>query len=315
MLDQTKMRAVQIVEYGGPEVANYKEVERPQPGEGEVLVKVFATSVNPVDWKTIRGYLAGAVKLPLIPGWDIAGTVEALGPGATGFKVGEPVYAMILVRGGAYAEYAVVKQEEVAKKPTSLDYQQAAAVPLAALTAWQTLFDAANLKRGQSVLIHAGAGGVGSFAVQLAHNAGAKVIATASATNAEFVRSLGADEVIDYHTTQFEEAVQNIDIVLDTLGGEILKRSYSVVKPDGILMSIVEKPDQERARVQNIRAVQVGVRPNALQLGQIGEQIDTGSLKPAISDVLPISAFRQALQLSEAGHIRGKLVLKMIQNQ
>ncbi|HEX2914691.1 MAG TPA: NADP-dependent oxidoreductase [Chloroflexia bacterium] len=307
----TTMKAIQIKSYGGPEVAEYTEVARPQPGEGELLIKVFATAVNPVDWMTVRGYLDGAVKLPVIPGWDVAGTVEALGTGVKGFAAGEPVYAMIHVRGGAYAEYALVKQEEVARKPANLDYQQAASVPLVALTAWQALFDAAKLAPGQTVLVHAAAGGVGSMAVQLAHNAGARVIGTASAKNAEFVRGLGADEVIDYTTTRFEEAVQGVDVVLDTVGGETLDRSYGVLKPGGILLSLVAQPDQARAEVAGIRALQYSVHPNAAQLQQIAELLEAGQLKTEVSQVLPITEAGRALAQSEARHIRGKLVLKI----
>ena len=305
------MKAVLIEKYGEPEVAHYIEVERPIVGEGELLIKVIASSINPVDWKTVRGYLDGAVKLPLTPGWDVAGTVEALGSGVSGFEVGQAVYAMILVRGGAFAEYAVVKREEVAPKPTNLDFEAAGGVPLAALTAWQALFDAAKLTPGQTVLIHAAAGGVGSFAVQMAHNAGARVIGTASAKNADFLRSLGADEVIDYATTRFEEVVTEVDVVLDTLGGETLERSFGVVKPGGILMSIVAKPDEAKAQKHGIRAVQVGVQPNAAELEAITEQIESGKLKPAISGVLPLSQIQQALQASLDGHIRGKLILKV----
>lgn len=305
------MKAVRIEKWGDPEVANYTETARPVPGEGELLVKVVASSINPVDWKTVKGYLSSLVSVPLTPGWDVAGTVEALGPEVRGFQVGEPVYAMIAARGGAFAEYAVVKREEVAKKPSNLTFEQASAVPLVALTAWQALFDVAKLTKGQTVLIHAAAGGVGSFAVQLAHNAGARVIGTASAKNAEFVRSLGADEVIDYTITRFEDAVKDVDVVLDTIGDDTLARSYSVVKPGGILVSTAGQPDEAKAQAHGIRAVRMGVKPNSSELSQIAEQLDTGDLKVEISQTLPLSQIQQALQLSKDGHIRGKLVLKV----
>lgn len=303
------MKAVRVENWGGPEAANYTETARPVPSEGELLIKVAASSINPVDWKTVRGYLSGAVKLPATPGWDVAGTVEEMGSGVNGYTIGEPVYAMIHVRGGAFAEYAVVKQAEVAKKPNSLTLEQAAAVPLGALTAWQALFDVAKLTKGQSILVLAAAGGVGSFAVQLAHNVGARVIGTASAKNADFVRSLGADEVIDYTTTRFEDVVKDVDVVLDAIGGESLERAYGVVKKGGILTTIVDAVDQAKAESAGIRAVRVGVTPNTTELTQIAELIDSGKIKVEISDTLPLSEIQKALQLSLDGHIRGKLVL------
>ncbi|MGH8611429.1 MAG: NADP-dependent oxidoreductase [Gammaproteobacteria bacterium] len=202
------MKAVRIHTYGGPDVLKYEEVPRPSPGAGEVLIRVRAAGVNPVDWKIREGYLKGRVdhSLPLVLGWDLSGVVEATGPGVTRLKAGDEVYSRPdITRDGAYAEYIVVRETEVALKPKSIDHIQAAAIPLAALTAWQSLFDAAGLSAGQTVLIHAAAGGVGSFAVQLTNWKGAHVIGTASKRNQDFVRNLGADETIDYQTTRFED--------------------------------------------------------------------------------------------------------------
>src|SRR5205809_2677405 len=215
--NQESMKAIRMHKYGGPEVLKYEDAPRPEPATGEVLVRVRAASVNPVDWKVREGELTATHghELPLIPGWDVSGVVEASGPGATQWKPGDEVYGLPPCdRGGSYPEFIVVRGTELARKPESLDHIQAAAIPLAALTAWQALFDAAKLGRGQTVLIHAAAGGVGHFAVQLAKSKGARVLGTASARNAQFLRELGADEVIDYTASRFEDVVRDVDAVL-----------------------------------------------------------------------------------------------------
>jgi NADPH:quinone reductase-like Zn-dependent oxidoreductase len=223
------MRAVRLHAFGGPDVLKIEETPRPEPKSGEVLIRVHGAGVNPVDWKIREGYTNH--KLPLVPGWDVAGVIEKVGPEVTSLKPKDEVYGYFdLSRNGAYADYVAVPAEEVALKPKSLDFTKAAAVPLAALTAWQGLFDVGGLKPGQKVLIHAAAGGVGSFAVQFAKWKGAHVIGTASGRNVQFVRELGADEVIDYTKTAFEEAVDNVDLVFDTMGGETQKRSWQVLK-------------------------------------------------------------------------------------
>ncbi len=211
------MQAVRFHSYGGPEVLVLEEVPRPQAGAGEVLIRVHAAGVNPIDWKVRAGHVKDWLphRLPLIPGWDVSGVVEAVAPGVTTFKVGDAVYGMLdFMRNGAYAEYVAARTGELVRKPRSIDHVQAAAVPLAALTAWQSLFEVASLAPWHTVLIHAAAGGVGHFAVQFAKWKGAKVIGTASANNESFLRELGADEVIDYRTTQFEEVVREVDVVL-----------------------------------------------------------------------------------------------------
>ncbi|NEQ25679.1 MAG: NADP-dependent oxidoreductase, partial [Microcoleus sp. SIO2G3] len=234
------MKAVRIHSHGGPEVLHYEDAPRPIATEGEVLVRVHAAGVNPFDWRVRSGEIPKTSQLPMILGWDVSGVVEEVGSGVTNFKVGDAVYALPNYRRqGAYAEYIAIDATEVAAKPTSLTHILAAAVPLAGLTAWQSLFDAAELKPGQTVLIHGAAGGVGSFAVQFAKLKGAYAIATASARNQEFLRELGADKVIDYQATRFEEVVGDVDVILDLIGGETQERSWQVLKQGGILLEFV----------------------------------------------------------------------------
>ncbi len=304
------MRAVRLHAFGGPDVLKIEETSRPEPKSGEALIRVHAAGVNPVDWKIREGYTNH--KLPLVPGWDVAGVIEKVGPGVTSVKPGDEVYGYFdLSRNGAYADYVTVPADEVALKPSSLDLTKAAAVPLAALTAWQGLFDVGGLKAGQKVLIHAAAGGVGSFAVQFAKWKGADVIGTASGRNVQFVRELGADEVIDYTKTAFEEAVDNVDLVFDTMGGETQKRSWQVLKKGGILVSILGQPSQKDADAWGVRQDSFVVRPNAAQLTQIADLIDSGDVKPVVETVLPLSEARKAQELSQTGHTRGKIVLKV----
>src|SRR5437879_4577200 len=235
MKSQT-MKAIRIHNYGGPEVLQYEDAPRPKPQAGEVLIRVHAAGVNPIDWKIREGHVKDfwSHKLPLILGWDLSGAVEAVGPGpapAGRFKKGDEVYSVSdISRDGAYAEYVVVRESELSLKPKSLHHVRAAAVPLAALTAWQSLFDTAQLQPGQRVLIHAGSGGVGHFAVQLAKWKGGHVFGTASTKNQELLRELGVDEPIDYTKQKFEDVARDVDLVLDLIGGETQERSWSVLK-------------------------------------------------------------------------------------
>jgi NADPH:quinone reductase-like Zn-dependent oxidoreductase len=308
------MKAVRMHSYGGPEVLVYEEVPRPSPGAGEVLIRVHAAGINPVDWKIREGYLKQMHEytLPLIPGWDVSGVVEALGVGVVKLEQGEEVFSRPdISRDGAYAEYIVVREAEVTPKPMSIGHVQAAAIPLAALTAWQSLFDAGRLSRGQRVLIHAAAGGVGSFAVQLANWKGAHVIASASARNHDFLRQLGAAETIDYQTVRFEDVAKDVDVVYDTMGGDTQQRSWKVLKKGGILVSIVSPPSKELAAAHGVRAEYVFVQPNAQQLAEIARLVDFGKIKPVVETVLPLAEARQAQELNKKGHTRGKIVLKV----
>jgi NADPH:quinone reductase-like Zn-dependent oxidoreductase len=314
MCEMENMKAVRIHNYGGSEVLKFEDAPRPKPSSGEVLIRVHATAVNPVDWKVRAGYLKDHIPypLPFIPGWDVSGVVEATGPGVVEFKKGDEVYSRPdITRNGAYAEYIVVKASEVALKPRSVDHVHAAAIPLAALTAWQALFDVAGLTAGQKILIHAAAGGVGSFAVQLAKWKEAHVIGTASARNQSFLRELGVDEPIDYEKARFEDVVHDVDVVLDTIGGDTQQRSWKVLKKGGILVSIISEPSAEEAAKYGVRPGYVFVQPNAAELAEIAKLVDSGKVKPVVETVLPLSEARRAQELSETGHTRGKIVLKV----
>lgn len=308
------MKAVRVHEYGGPEVLKYEEAPRPKPGPGEVLVRIRAAGVNPVDWKVREGHMkeALAYRMPFVPGWDVSGVVEATGPNVGLLAKGDEVYGHpAVVRNGAYAEYAVVPEAELALKPASVDHVHAASVPIAALTAWQGLFDAGGLRTEQKVLIHGAAGGVGSFAVQLARWKGAFIVATASGRNQEFLRNLGADLTIDYERSRFDHVVCDADVVFDTVGGDTLKRSWKVLKKGGILVSTVEKPSDEFAAAHGVRAAVVESRANPAQLAEIARLVDAGMVRPIVEAVFPLAEARHAQELSQTGHARGKIVLKV----
>ena len=309
------MKAVSIYYYGGPGVLAYEDAPRPHPAPGEVLVRVHAAGINPVDWKIREGHLKEMLHhtLPLVLGWDVSGVIAALGAGVTRFKVGDEVFSRPdIERDGAYAEFIVIRETEVALKPKSVDHVHAAALPLAGLTVWQSLFDAAALTAGQRVLIHAAAGGVGSLAVQLAKGRGAHVIGTASAKNHAFVRALGADEVVDYERERFETVVGPVDVVFDTMGGDIQTRSWEVLKRGGILVSIASPPSAEAAVAHGGRFAFVFTQPNAAQLAEIATLVDAGKLKASVETVLPLAAAVRGQALSAAGHTRGKIVLQVV---
>jgi NADPH:quinone reductase-like Zn-dependent oxidoreductase len=308
------MKAIRIHNYGGPEVLHYEDAPRPEPQAGEVLVRVHAAGVNPIDWKVREGHVKDfwSHKFPLILGWDLSGVVEELGRGVSRFKIGDEVYSVPDPnRDGAYAEYIVVRESELALKPKLLHHIPAATVPLAALTVWQSLFDTAQLQPGQRVLIHAGSGGVGHLAVQLAKWKGAYVFATASTKNKDLLRKLSVDEPIDYTQQRFEDVARNIDVVLDTIGGETQERSWSVLKKGGNLVSLVQPPSEEKAKELGVRAVFVGVQANGEQLAEIAKIIDSGKLAPVIDRILPLSEAGRAHELSQSGHVRGKIVLRV----
>ena len=311
------MKAVRIHNFGGPEVLTYEEAPRPHPRAGEILIRVHAAGVNPFDWKVRAGYMKDFVHhtLPLIPGWDVSGVVEEIGPGpaASGqFKKGDQLYGKLdPARDGAYAEYVVARQTEIALKPESLYHVQAAAVPIIALTAWQSLFDAGRLQRRQRVLIHGGSGGVGHFAVQLARWKGAHVLATASTKHQAMLRELGVDEPIDYTKQEFDAAARDVDLVLDTVGGETQERSLRVLKRGGLLVSVAQPPNADEAKALGVRATFVWTQSSSDQLAKIGKLIDSGKLKLTIDRILPLSEARRAHELSESGHVRGKIVLRV----
>lgn len=309
------MKAVVVHQHGGPEALSFEDVARPRPARGEVLIRIRAAGVNPVDWKTRSGSgIAGMLSaLPWVLGWDVSGVVEELGSGTEGFKPGDEVYGMVGFPklGGAYAEYTTAPAGHVSLKPKTLDHVRAAAVPLAALTAWQALFDAADLRSGQTALIHAAAGGVGHFAVQLAKWKGARVIGTASSRNTEFLKTLGVDQIIDYEKGPFEKALKDVDVVLDTLSGETLRRSFPVLRRGGTLVSLLGQPPADLAKAHGVQAKWILVKPHAGQLASIARLIDEGRLKPEVNAVWPLQDAAKAHAKGEEGHTRGKIVLRV----
>lgn len=306
------MKAVRIHSYGDASVLAYEDAPKPNIEPNEVLIKVVAASVNPVDWKIREGYLQQMIPypLPLTLGWDVSGVIEAVGAEVTEFNVGDAVYSRPdIKRNGTYAEYVVVRASEVAHKPKTISHAEAASLPLAGITAWETLITAGQLEAGQRVLIHAGSGGVGSLAIQLAKARGAYVIATTSARNADLVKSLGADEIIDYRSQRFEDIAKDIDIVLDTLGGEVQEASWSVLKPGGILVSIVSPPSAERAESLGLRSAFVFIEPNATILNEYAQLVDAGLIRPIVGAEFALKDIQKAHALSESGRTVGKIVL------
>jgi NADPH:quinone reductase-like Zn-dependent oxidoreductase len=310
--EKSMMKAVVAHEYGAPEVLKFEDVPRPEPKENEALVRVIASSVNPADPLTLSGKYARefGTHLPLIPGYDVAGVVEKTGAKITKLKVGDAVYGYPTF-GGGWAEYVTVTEGEVAAKPTSLSFAEAASVPMGALTAWQALVDTAHLQAGQTVLIHGGSGGVGSFAVQIAKARGARVIATASSANQDILKQLGADVAVDYTESRFEDVAKDVDAVLDPVGNETLARSYGVVKKGGIVMSLVARPDPTEIRKRDIRGAAISVHPDAEDLAEIARLIDAGKIKPIVAQVLPLSEAIAAQRQAATHHTRGKVVLRI----
>jgi NADPH:quinone reductase-like Zn-dependent oxidoreductase len=300
------MKAIVVHQYGGPEVLKYEDAPRPEPKENQILVRVIAAGVNPVD-TYVRSGKFGAATLPLIPGRDIAGIVEEVGPGATKFKKGDAVYGN--VRNGGYAEFAVAVEKDIALKPAALDFVEAAAVPVAARTAWNALVETAHLSAGQTVLIQGGSGGVGSFAIQIAKVRGAKVFATASTGNQDLLKELGADVAIDYTKQKFEDVVKNVDVVLETAGKETLERSYPVVKKGGYLVSIVGPTDPAKVQQYGIQAPPLALSASALS--ELTKLFDAKKIKVVVTETLPLSEAQKAQEQVGTHHTRGKIVLKV----
>jgi NADPH:quinone reductase-like Zn-dependent oxidoreductase len=311
---KSTMKAVVVHEYGGPEVLKLEEVPRPEPKENEILVRVIAAGVNPVDDASRSPKYAKffGTTLPFIPGYDIAGVVEKIGAKITTFKTGDSVYAYLNLKdGGGYAEYAVATEVEAAPKPKSITFVEAAGVPVVALTAWQALIDTAKLSAGQTVLIHGGSGGVGSFAIQIAKARGAKVIATASTANQDLLKQLDADVAIDYTKQKFEDVAKDLDVVLDSVGKDTLARSYGVVKKGGFIVTLVARIDQAELDKHSIRGASLGVEPNSNELAEIGKLIDEKKIKVIVSQTFSLSEAIKAQQQVATGHTRGKIVLKV----
>ncbi|MBV9656051.1 MAG: NADP-dependent oxidoreductase [Acetobacteraceae bacterium] len=306
------MRAVRFHDYGGPEVLVLEDVPKPEPGAGQVLIRIRAASVNPIDWKLRAGLLNAMfpVQFPAIAGQDLAGTVDAVGEGVTDLKQGDAVFAMTAsTQRGAYAEYVALDRAAVAVKPASLDFVAAAAVPMGALTAWQGVVEAGGLKAGDQVFVHAAAGNVGGMAVQIAHALGAHVTAGAAGDSRSLVSGYGADRFVDYGSERFEDTVQDMDIVFDTLAGDMQARSWAMLKRGGILVSTLGIGDAQQAEARGVRAAGFGCVPDGGQLARIAAMIDRGQIRPRIGAVLPLAEAAKAQSLNESGAVKGKIVL------
>ena len=307
------MKAVQIHTFGGREVLELNDIAIPEAKQGEVLIKIHAASVNPVDWKIRQGYLQPLLNhaLPLTLGWDISGEVVAVGGGVIHLKVGDEVYSRPnIANNGSYAEYMTASAEEVALKPKSLTWQEAAGVPLAGLTAWQGLYELANIEAGEQVLIHGGSGAVGQFAIQLAKLRGATVYTTTSARNTDLVLSLGADHAIDYQQVDFSE-LRDMDVVLDTIGGEVQDKSWKTIKPGGRLLSIVQTPDEAVAASHGVTASFYFIEPDRSQLEEMARLADAGKLVVNIDSEFSLDQVADAHERSESGRAQGKIIINV----
>jgi NADPH:quinone reductase-like Zn-dependent oxidoreductase len=304
------MKSIRIHSYGSSGEMKIEDAPRPQVANDQLLVKVIAAGVNPVDWKIRSGWMkqVSGEHFPLTIGQDLAGEVAEVGTSVSQFKAGDQVFGF---GSGSYAEYTAARAGEIALKPKSVDFATAASIPTACLTAWQALIDVAQVRQGQLVLVHGAAGGVGSFAVQIAKWKGARVAGTAAAEDADYLKSLGADLIIDYQKERFEERAGNPDVVLDLIGGETLNRSYGIVKKGGIIVSTVHAGDEAKARQAGVRVVNIVMKKDGSELAQIAQLVDQGAIKPRIDKVLPIDQAKQAHDLNEAGQTRGKIVLKV----
>ena len=306
------MKAAVAHEYGGSDKLKIEEVPVPEPKENEILVRVIASGVNPADPLILGGKFAKefGTHLPLVLGYDIAGVVVKIGAKVTKLKVGDPVYAYLLW-GGGWAEYCISNEGESAIKPKSLSFAEASAVPLAALTAWQALVDVGKVQSGQTVLIHGGSGGVGSFAIQIAKARGARVVATASTANQDLLKQLGADMAIDYTKQKFEELVHDVDFAVMSVGGETMARTYGVIKRGGIMATLISRADPAELQKHGIHGAPIGSHPDSVELAEITKLIDGGKIKPVVTQILPLTDAAKADEQAETHHTRGKIVLKI----
>lgn len=312
--NEQSMMAWRVHEFGPPDVMAFEKIERPQPGPGEVLVRVCAIGVGPWDGWIRAGKSALPQPLPLTLGSDLSGIVESVGPDVTNFAPGDEVFGATNSQFvGAYAEYAIASAKMIAKKPVSLDYNAAASVPVVAVTAWQALFEHGKLAAGQIVIIHGGAGSVGAYAVQLAHRAGIRVVATAGAADLAYVRSLGADEAVDYKSENLEKQLGQADVVIDLVGGETQDRSFNLLRRGGRLVSAVSQPDQEKAERHGVEAFFFLVEVTADRLAKIADFIDNEKMRTQVGVVLPLAEARTAHEMLEGilPRPRGKIVLNV----
>ena len=310
--DGGAMKAIRIHSFGGPDVLRIEDVPVPRPGAREIRIRVIAAGVNPLDWAIRQGYLN--LTLPMTMGVDVSGIVDAIGEKETAFEIGDKVYAKVTPGQGGYVEFTVTDASQAAAKPKSIGFIEAAAIPTAGLAAWQAIFDTAGLKTGQSILIHGAAGGVGSFAVQFAKWKGAFVAGTASGDHTRFVKELGADQVIDYKVQRFEDVVHDMDVVLDTVGGDTFDRSWAVLKPGGFLVTTVAMIPEGAAAAHGVGASRIVTQPNGKELAKIAELIDKGYVKPQVTSVLPLAEAKKAQEMSETRHTKGKIVLRVAED-
>jgi NADPH:quinone reductase-like Zn-dependent oxidoreductase len=306
------MHAIVVHEFGESDQLKYEEVARPTPGAGEVLVRVHAAGVNPIDWKFRKGLLAAlrGFELPWTPGSDIAGVVESVGPGVERLRPGDEVLGQS--KSGAYAEYATAIADQLAQKPKRLSWDEAASLPVGANTAWQGLFDHGGLQPGQRVLVQGAAGGVGQLAAQLAHWKGAHVIGTASASNLDFVRSLGAEEVVDYTTTKVEDVLSGLDLVFDTIGGATYEASLKTLRRGGAIISLVGAPPEEGAAALGVRLIRMNAKPRGDELRTVAELVESGTIQVSVGEAFPLAEAWRAHEQSEHGHGRGRIILHAV---
>lgn len=308
------MKAIRLHERGGPDHLVYEDAPNPAPGPEDALVRVYATGITRTEltWDQTYQNPDGSPRLPTIPGHEMSGVIETVQAGFSGLAPGDAVYGLIdFPHDGAAAEYIAVRATNLALKPRTVDHAHSAAATLSGLTAWQALFTHGGLKPSQKVLIHGGAGGVGTLAVQLAHWKGADVVTTSSAANLDFLRSLGADETIDYTKTRFEDAVRDVDVVLDAVGGDVVDRSWQVLRPGGIVISVAKPIPEDAPRDHGARGIFFIVEPARDQLRAMAELIDTGLLKPIVASIVPLDRAREAFESAGKGHTRGKIVLQV----
>jgi len=306
------MKTVRIHNYGSKDILRYEDAPVPEIDADEILVRVVAAAVNPVDWKIREGYLKGKLPhaFPLTLGWDVAGVVDAVGRNVQRFSPGDAVYSRPdLARNGTYAEYVAIRENEAAFKPWTLSFMTAAGLPLAGITAWESVINAGAVGNGQTILIHAASGGVGSLAVQLAKWQGATVIGTASGRNRDFVLSLGADRFVDYKTQTLADEVRDVDVVFDTIGGRTQEESWAVLKPGGTMVSLIEPETQERARARGMVGKYVFIEPSAEILTRLAALVDAGIVRPIIGAEYALKDVVRAHEYSQSGHARGKIVL------
>ncbi len=310
------MKAIVIEQYGSADQLKEKDMPLPELKDHQVLVELHATSINPVDWKVREGYLASMLPFtfPAILGWDAAGIISKIGKGVHDFQVGDKVFARPATNNrGTYAEFAAIDEHLLAKMPNNTTFEEAAAIPLAGETAWVALVEKANIKKGDRVLIHAGSGGVGSLAIQIAKSFGAYVATTASEKNRDFLKSLGADQFIDYTSQDFESLLSDYDIVFDTIGGEVQEKSFNVLKAGGMLVSIVSPIDEQQAAEKGVKTGYFFLEPNGQRLKKLADLMEKDQLKAVIGETYPLTqeGLRTAHKQSETHHAKGKIVIKI----